>query len=147
MGRPVMPRAVERVFWRGLRSGVGLEEASFVAGVSVRRGRKWLAEGGGVPMIELGDPSDRYLSMNEREEIAVGLAAKLSQAEIARRLGRDPATISRTVSPAAKRNCHAFTSSIIGMKPGCEAMRVSHALMSGKRSMKPARFSQWMVQR
>ena len=47
--------------------------------------------------------SGRYLSFAEREEIAIGLAAGRSQAQIARDLGRDPGTISREIgrnSPA-----------------------------------------------
>jgi hypothetical protein len=44
--------------------------------------------------------SGRYLSFDEREEIAVGLAAGHSQAQIARDLGRDPSTICREI----KRN-------------------------------------------
>ena len=46
----------------------------------------------------LAEPTGRYLSLAEREEISRGLAAQLSQAEIARRLGRDPGTISREIS-------------------------------------------------
>ena len=42
--------------------------------------------------------SGRYLSFGEREEIAIGLAAGRSQAQIARDLGRDPATISREIA-------------------------------------------------
>lgn len=44
---------------------------------------------------ELGEPSGRYLSLAEREEIAVGWAEGLSRAEIARRIGRHPATVGR----------------------------------------------------
>jgi IS30 family transposase len=40
-------------------------------------------------------PSDRYLSLAEREEIAVGVAAGDTQVVIARRLGRSPSTVSR----------------------------------------------------
>ena len=49
--------------------------------------------------IELHDPSGRYLSITEREEIAV-LNGHVSVREIARRLGRSPSTISREL----KRN-------------------------------------------
>jgi IS30 family transposase len=41
--------------------------------------------------------SGRYLSVAEREEIAVGLAAELSVREIAAGLGRAPSTVSREV--------------------------------------------------
>ncbi len=39
----------------------------------------------------------RHLTLEEREEISRGLAAGLSFREIARRLGRDPSTVSREV--------------------------------------------------
>jgi IS30 family transposase len=42
-------------------------------------------------------PSDRYLSLAEREEIALGLARGASIRAIARELGRSPSTISREV--------------------------------------------------
>ncbi|HEX2301417.1 MAG TPA: IS30 family transposase [Pseudonocardiaceae bacterium] len=45
--------------------------------------------------VELTEPTGRFLSLSEREEISRGLAAGCSQAEIARGIGRDPATISR----------------------------------------------------
>ena len=45
--------------------------------------------------LDLGEPSGRYLSFVEREEIAVMFAQRLGVREIARRLGRSPSTISR----------------------------------------------------
>jgi transposase, IS30 family len=50
-----------------------------------------------VPPLDLGVPAGRYLSLWEREEIAVGLAEGLGLRAIAARLGRDPSTISREV--------------------------------------------------
>lgn len=50
-----------------------------------------------MPTVELTEPSGRYLSMCEREEIAV-LRATLGVREIARRLGRSPSTISRELA-------------------------------------------------
>jgi IS30 family transposase len=47
-----------------------------------------------MPAVELTEPTGRYLSMAEREEIAV-LRGHVSVREISRRLGRSPATISR----------------------------------------------------
>ena len=54
-----------------------------------------------MPTVSLGEPSGRYLGFEEREELMVGLAAGLTQAQIARRLGRHPSTISRELA----RNC------------------------------------------
>jgi IS30 family transposase len=45
--------------------------------------------------MSLKEPSGRYLSFTEREEIAILFAQEVGVREIARRLGRDPATISR----------------------------------------------------
>lgn len=45
--------------------------------------------------LSLDEPSGRYLSFAEREEIALLRARGKSVREIARTLGRDPATISR----------------------------------------------------
>ena len=64
------------------------------AGVSLAAGSRWFRDGGGMPAVELGEPSGRYLSMAEREEIAV-LQGQCGVREIGRRLGRSPSTISR----------------------------------------------------
>jgi IS30 family transposase len=71
-----------------------MAEAAALAGVSESGAAKWVAESGGM-IPDLGEPSGRYLSLAEREEIAHGWSAGHSRAEIARRLGRHPATIGR----------------------------------------------------
>ncbi|MFC3964474.1 IS30 family transposase [Nocardia jiangsuensis] len=48
-----------------------------------------------MPPISLVEPSGRYLSFEEREEIALLVAGQVGVREIARRIGRDPGTISR----------------------------------------------------
>lgn len=48
-----------------------------------------------MPPIVLGEPTGRYLSFAEREEIALLRAQKSGVREIARRIGRDPGTVSR----------------------------------------------------
>jgi IS30 family transposase len=47
--------------------------------------------------VSLAEPSGRYLSMGEREDVAV-LRGRVSIREIARRLGRAPSTISRELA-------------------------------------------------
>ena len=88
-----MPRAVEREFWREIGLGLSTEDAAAV-GVSNAVGKRWFGNGGGMPTLELSEPAGRYLSMAEREEIAV-LRGQVSGREIARRLKRSPATVSR----------------------------------------------------
>jgi len=48
-----------------------------------------------MPPMDLAEPSGRYLSFAEREEIAIMWSQKLGVREIARRLERAPSTISR----------------------------------------------------
>lgn len=48
-----------------------------------------------MPPISLAEPTGRYLTFEEREEIAILRAMSKGVREIARALGRDPGTISR----------------------------------------------------
>jgi IS30 family transposase len=86
---------VQRDFWRQIASGVTTVEASESIGVSSPVGIRWFRHAGGMPPISLDEPSGRYLSFAEREEIALLRAQDVGVREIARRIGRDPGTISR----------------------------------------------------
>jgi IS30 family transposase len=97
MGRPGVSLQTRRRFWRLIAEGVSTEAAAEVVGVARGTGRRWFAEAGGMSPIELAEPVGRYLSHGEREEIACGLAAGLSQREIARRLGRPASTVNREI--------------------------------------------------
>lgn len=94
-GAPKTRRSVEREFWKQIAAGVSSEDAAVVVGVSPAVGARWFRQGGGMPTITLTDPGGRYLSFAEREEIALLRAENNGVREIARRLSRDPATISR----------------------------------------------------
>jgi transposase, IS30 family len=96
-GRPAMPRAVQVQFWEGVRSGLGVQEAGAAAGVGPVKAFAWFKQAGGVKGNGPRPSQGRYLSVAEREEIAVGLAREESLREIAERLGRSPSTISREV--------------------------------------------------
>ena len=91
----VVTRANMRVFWAGIAEGLPTEVAAARARVGGQRGRRWFREAGGVPPLETTEPSGRFLSLSEREEIAVGLAAGQSARQIARQLGRASTTVSR----------------------------------------------------
>ena len=97
-GRPAAPRALEARFWEGVRSGLGTQEAGQVAGVSPEIAFRWFKQAGGVKSNGPRPACGRYLSVGEREEIAVGLAAGESVRAIAGRLGRSPSTVSREVA-------------------------------------------------
>jgi len=95
-GRPPVGRLEHRQrFWRTIARGLSSEDAAQEAGVSGAVGVRWFREGGGMPSVSLAEPSGRYLSFTEREEIAVLLAGGHGVREIARRLDRSPSTISR----------------------------------------------------
>ena len=96
-GRPGVPRAVQVVFWEAVRAGRPVEEAGLAARVSPGMPYRWLARAGGVKSNGPAPVSGRYLSLAEREEIAVGVAAGQSLREIAARLGRPASTVSREV--------------------------------------------------
>ena len=87
-GRPGLPRYCEREFWRQVGQGLSTADAAAAAGVSERSGNRWFRKGGGVPTIDLAEPSGRYLLFAEREDIALWNASGVSVREMARQLGR-----------------------------------------------------------
>ena len=94
-GRPEPSRAVQREFWRLIATGVTTLKAAEALGVSWPVASRWFRHAGGMAPISLDEPTGRYLSFAEREEIALLRAQEIGVREIARRLGRDPGTISR----------------------------------------------------
>ncbi len=94
-GRPPPRREAEREFWRRIAGGLSSEDAADGVGVSGPVGTRWFRDGGGMARVSLVEPSGRYLSFGEREEIALLRATDQGVREIARRLGRDASTISR----------------------------------------------------
>ena len=94
-GAPSHRREVEREFWREIGTGVTTEQAATAVGVSQAVGARWFRQRGGMPSIGLAPLSGRYLSFREREEIAILTAQGAGVRQIARRLGRDPSTVSR----------------------------------------------------
>ena len=95
MSKPTYPFQMRRRFWQSIRAGMSVDEAAVVAGGSTGWAKRVFREAGGVNPVPSADPVGRYLSFGEREEIMVLKAAGLGVREIAREIGRDPATISR----------------------------------------------------
>ncbi len=81
MGRPGLPSHLRREFWQQVRGGLSVEKAAAVSGVALCTARDWYRDSGGVNPFPVSPVSGRYLSFQEREEIAVGLAARLQPSE------------------------------------------------------------------
>ena len=98
---PVAVRSERRLFWTLISTGLSSAAAAIEAGVSQPVGTRWFREAGGMPPAMFKPAakllSGRYLSMAEREEVALLLVQDHSLQEIGRRLGRSASTISREV--------------------------------------------------
>jgi transposase, IS30 family len=105
-GRPAAPRALQAQFWEGIRLGLGVAEAGLAAGVGPVKAFAWFKQAGGVKSNGPRPAGGRYLSVGEREEIAVGLAAGESLRSVAGRLGRSPSTVSREVRRNSRGRRH-----------------------------------------
>ena len=90
--RPEPSWAVQRQFWRLIATSINSAEAALKVGVSVPVGSRWFRHAGGMPPISLAEPAGRYLSFEERKEIAL---LRATQECVRSRIGRDPGTISR----------------------------------------------------
>jgi IS30 family transposase len=91
-------------FWELRASGLPVMRAAAGAGLAQQTARNLVNRTGGIRPRAPRAPSGRSLSFAEREEIMVGLAAGLTRAEIARRLGRHRSTICREI--ARHRRAH-----------------------------------------
>jgi IS30 family transposase len=99
-GRPgIGRRLIRQQFWVAVASGLQSEEAAVSGGVSPAVGVRWFREAGGMPPSHLRPSapplSGRYLSFDEREQIALFRAKGKGVREIARELVRAASTISR----------------------------------------------------
>src|SRR3954447_15979813 len=100
LGRPsVAGWAEQELFWQGIATGLSIEAAALKAGVSEAIGSRLFRKAGGMSPAMFRSStkplSGRYLSLAEREEIALLNAQGHSMREIGRRLGRAGSTISR----------------------------------------------------
>lgn len=93
-----LPRFQRVAFWDAIRAGMSTEEAGRHAGIGHPTDLHWFAQAGGVKSNGPAAASGRYLSFDEREEIALALARGESKRSIAARLGRSPSTICREVT-------------------------------------------------
>lgn len=95
-GHPKFQRPVEAAFWGHMAAGLLAEEAALLVGVAPAVGARWFRHAGGMAPFDITQqPTGRYLSFAEREEIALLKAQGKGVREIARSIGRDAGTISR----------------------------------------------------
>ena len=89
----------QRVFWRAVRAGATIAEASACLGVSETTGWRWFHKAGGMSPLSLVEPGrSRSLGVLEREQILAGITAGHSVRAIARDIGRSPSTVSRELA-------------------------------------------------
>jgi IS30 family transposase len=91
-------RSVRRQFWRLVAQGVSTEDACELLELAHTTGVAWFRDAGGMPPLSLVEPTGRFLTLSEREEIALGLASGLGIRAIARLIGRAPSTVSREIA-------------------------------------------------
>ena len=92
-----MLRAERQAFWDQVRTGCWAKEAAEATGVYGGRGQRFFAEAGGV-MEPRTNPTGRFLSHAEREEIAILASQGHGPRAIGRRIGRPHCTVSRELA-------------------------------------------------
>ncbi|WP_428830886.1 IS30 family transposase [Dermacoccus barathri] len=125
-GHPKFQRNVEVAFWEQIAAGLLPEEACGVIGVAPAVGARWFRNAGGMAPFDLKfQPSGRYLSFAEREEIALLRVQGEGVREIARRIGRDPGTVSRELrrNAATRGGTREYRASVAQWKADMAAKR------------------------
>jgi IS30 family transposase len=97
-------KSERREFWLLVRDGASFQDAAVRLGLNRATGTRWARQAGGVtPRYVTPKPSKgRYLCLEERIEIQVGVHMRLSIRAIARGLGRAPSTVQREIDRNTK---------------------------------------------
>lgn len=92
-----MPGEVKRRYFELIRQGLSGSAASIEVGVSLSCGSVWFVDSGGVKFIDT-PISSRYLSQDDRIEIADGLDADEPVKQIAARIGKSYQSVYREIA-------------------------------------------------
>ena len=113
-------------FWEQIAKGLLPEEAAGMIGVAQAVGSRWFDNAGGMPPFDLKfQPSGRYLSFADREDIAPLKVQGKGAREIARAIGRDPGTVSRELrrNAATRSDSSGYRASVAQWKADMAAHR------------------------
>ena len=92
----LLERTKQQLFWTQIRAGLAFSAAAAAAGVPRRTAAGWFVQAGGIMTPNVPAQSrQRYLSLEEREDIHAGIEREESIRAIARRLSRVPSTVLR----------------------------------------------------
>ncbi len=94
----MVPRGRRLEFWGLVGAGVPWRGAARRCGLAEQTAQVWFVQAGGVKALGTAPVGGRYLSVAEREQIALGLAAGKSLRVIAAGLGRPASTVCREVA-------------------------------------------------
>jgi IS30 family transposase len=95
-------REHRQAFWGAIARGLTTEAAAAEAGISKVAGARLFNKGGGMPNVTQQPIAKRFLTLEEREDVAVHRAAGCGVREIARRTNRSASTISRELRRNAR---------------------------------------------
>jgi IS30 family transposase len=90
--------AVKRRYFELIRQGLSGSKASEAVGVSLSCGSNWFIDAGSVSYVETRPISSRYLSQDDRIEIADGLSAGEPVKKIAVRIGKCYQSVYREIA-------------------------------------------------
>jgi hypothetical protein len=120
-----MPAEVKRHYFELIRMGVRGARAAAQVGVSLSCGSVWFIDAGSVHMIDT-PISSRFLSQNDRIEIADGLGHSVPIKAIAERIGKSYQSIYRRLRVTASRTA-AISRGTPTTRPTCAGDGPSHA--------------------
>ena len=138
-GRPPgWQRDQRQRFWIEISKGISSEDAAFAVGMASAVGSRWFREAGGMRPISLAPLSGRYLSLPEREEIAILNAKGFGVREIARQLQRSASTISRELrrNAATRSNSSGYRSVTAQWHADRRARRPKVAKLAGNERLR-----------